>query len=1127
MPISYYDDRFTGLAGQRGVPDLSEPASEEDKPTVEYSETDILMASYAQETFAGSSIENLTGDHGWLDNFQDIEGEEFTEDDIDTLDPIFLPYVDEFKGVGSNLEREAVEGKIIRERYLNSISEAHPIKSTLYDILVQGATPETYASLGLVPLFKGLSKAGRVAYKPLEKPLAKMGVTGKTALITGGVVGAETAAQEVLLQATQKTRDGVESVVNVTSSMILGTALGGMLGKHIEASQSRHANMLSRSEIEEKFDNAVRNEVETLDEVYENIDKNQSGGSMGAADPETLGLSADDLKPTFTVTGEALGKVSEGIRIPFTSTRIRLAPLRNSSLTNNITGEAGEFVWDSLTNPMFRILQNSKSVAAKLGLHKLAPVPVRVKASESGKFVAPDNAHSALQRDKASMLFPSVQKIKHSYQDYRARVREEGGKPMTYTDFSAEIYKANNRGDVSEIPEVDSSAKFVREKLWKPALEALQKEGVLPEDIDMDKAMKYIARDYDPLHIGKNKSAFDDIMEEQLTRHIAKRTEEAEAIVAKYKGKRKLSKAAKEELAQARKDLENIDFIRVEGIRNHASQVSNKIMSMPGTQHSMDVNTDLQIKASGPNKASSLKFRSVDLDDDLAERMVDLGFIRSDMETVATKYVHNVMRDIRLKQSIGDITGKKVAEKIELDYKQNRSALEARKDLSDKKLKAELKKLDTGFREDISDWYGMVASYTGSYTNVNPYVGLMKMVHILTKMGSMVESAVADMGRIFIPNTLARTHAAPFKALQRVVRNKNYEVSYRNATAIGVATDLHLSGRAATLADVAHESQTASSSGISQVAERATASMFKWNLSNLHNTTWETISSDIVTNEFMHLASIAAGALKESGKKGLSKAEIADLAEAGLTIDDAKTLWGMFERHGRIDRGFHIANFHEWVPQTGVEIDVMKKLQNAVSREVEILIITPGQDQGLFKRTNVGGLLQQFKGFGQAALMRSVMVYEQRLYRNPADLQMYLALTMQLGLGAAISFSKQAAKAAAIGGVNPALDWTVGDWARESVDRSGIIAPLMDAYNSKLQPVFNTELSTRFARRNVADRLTGPTGGLFKDIVDIGLGISSGDIDAGTAKAVRRLMPFNNMLGLKYLVDGGINYLED
>ncbi len=196
--------------------------------------------------------------------------------------------------------------------------------------------------------------------------------------------------------------------------------------------------------------------------------------------------------------------------------------------------------------------------------------------------------------------------------------------------------------------------------------------------------------------------------------------------------------------------------------------------------------------------------------------------------------------------------------------------------------------------------------------------------------------------------------------------------------------------------------------------------------------------------------------------------------------------------------------------------------RSALNKEVDATIITPGQEKPLWMSKPLGQMLGQFKSFNMVAVQRIAMSGLQK--RDMATLNGAALMTM---LGMMTYFLKTD---------HDRLSDNPGVWIREGIDRSGLTGWLFDAHNMiekttrgsiGISRLTGGPMMSRYASRGTLEALLGPTAGAVNDAASIVGSAATGDWTAADSHNVRKMLPLQNLIGWKYLMDGAERGIND
>lgn len=252
------------------------------------------------------------------------------------------------------------------------------------------------------------------------------------------------------------------------------------------------------------------------------------------------------------------------------------------------------------------------------------------------------------------------------------------------------------------------------------------------------------------------------------------------------------------------------------------------------------------------------------------------------------------------------------------------------------------------------------------------------------------------------------------------------------------------------------------------------------------------------------------------GKIAVGDAEF--LAKLGIGEDDARSigrLWREFGTDGRV----RSANTQAWNDRRLADV-----FHDAMRKETDRIIVTPGQEKPLIASTPIGSFLLQFQAYNFAATQRVSLAYAQGLI-GARDAHAAMAITTQIALGMAVA----ALKMQQAGRFEEVQDWEARRWIAEGLDRSGVLGVLTyynllseraTAGKIGLSALAGDGVLSRYHTRNAAGAFLGPSFGAAQDIFTVSSSLARGEgLTEGDAAALRRLLPYQNLFYVKWLFD--------
>lgn len=372
-------------------------------------------------------------------------------------------------------------------------------------------------------------------------------------------------------------------------------------------------------------------------------------------------------------------------------------------------------------------------------------------------------------------------------------------------------------------------------------------------------------------------------------------------------------------------------------------------------------------------------------------------------------------------------------------------------------------------------------------------------VHPVNLVGGMTVSAIPDMAKVVFTHGLASTFRDGFIPLVRNVRG--FRLAAQEVKDAGTALDMVLDSRVMALSDITDQygRHTAFERGLSALTNRfgLVSLMAPWNATLKQ-------FSGLVT-----MTNILRASQRVAGGSGTAK-DIRALAASGIDADLASRIAQEFAEHGEEQGGILLAKAGDWSDPAAREA-----FRAAVVREVDKIIVTPGQDKPLWMSTELGKTIGQFKSFSISSMQKTMLAGLQQ--RDAATLNGAL---LSLGLGA-LTYWLRKASANEPTSDNPKV------WAVEALDWSGLTGWLMDA-NGVLEKATRGTVGlsaitgrpiSRYATRNTAGALLGPTLDAVSDVFQGTGAIAAGDFSRSDLRTMRQLVPMQNLFYLRTLFD--------
>jgi len=867
---------------------------------------------------------------------------------------------------------------------------------------------------------------------------------------------------EVYLQAAQQTRTTEQSAGNIAATTLLSGVLGGAASS---------LSLKQQADISAKIDAEM--DINTPNEGLSTAGAMQAGTTL-----EQEGIKG--LKKTQ--------KVFEGV-----PDFLKSPVYRNAVASSKVVRQINEKLGD------LSLVRNKNTE----GIASAVSVETKVKAYDALKAV--------YYRDTFNPQYKAYRKrvAKGEIEDAE-RIGSRKNGTLTYKEFSEEVTKANRRNDSHVIPEVQASAQGVRRDIFDPLKQRNVDVGIFDEfDIDVKTADSWARRIWDRDQILNRREEFKRRNLEWLRAKNEGALDALENFKAKYAEeiKAKNNKILDElETLKARVINQERDADYLDGI---ADQLIDNIVGLPGGRIGYDVGLDNGPSFKGKNTGArgAAKKRVYDIPDEMVE-----DFLVNDVHAIISSHVRTTAADAELMDTFGtldlDVLKREVAE----DYAQliNKEKGNPKK----------VAKLEKEKRQSIEDINTMWERTRGTFAQPDDYAAAQHVanraalaLNYARLLGGMTVSAIPDMGRHVMVHGMSRTMNDGIMAMVKDFKGYKYAVEDVREAAVGL--DITLSTTALTRANMDEFTPTgnkvdAVSSAVSDgfnVGSARVPSFGTLTGMNHWNTGQKTFAGVMTQTRMMRaIQDIGAG-------KTIDAKEIENLASHGIDLKNgmAKRIAEQFKKHGDKRENVLIPNARSWDDKEAANI-----FRSAVRKQVDETIVTPGQDRPTWMSKPGWNLVGQFRSFGMSSMQRVTMAGLQQ-----GDAQALSGVMSMIAMGSMVYGIKTIA-----------ADREVSDdprvWLSEGIDRSGITGWFFDVNNISEKATRGTvgvnsliggPQMSRYASRNVTGSILGPTFGMGQDIFNTTGAIGSGEWSESDTRAMRRLMPYQNVIYLRSLFD--------
>lgn len=511
----------------------------------------------------------------------------------------------------------------------------------------------------------------------------------------------------------------------------------------------------------------------------------------------------------------------------------------------------------------------------------------------------------------------------------------------------------------------------------------------------------------------------DDVVKPKVRAEIRAAREEISRL-------KPLLKKAQQQVDQD-EALANMDDLE---IKESVSNTVKSILGLKGKEHSY------QIGLSSPTKA-----RVLDIDDQILE-----PWLETDARTVVDIYTSSIIPDLEITKRFGDVQMTDALQRIDDEVEQQILQAKTEKTRTRIKREGEIRKAELeAVRDRIRGLYGVPEDPNGFWTRSNRVTRTLSYMGLL---GGIVISAVPDLASVIGRSGMEAAYGATnVRRLFDAARGVNRE--------LGGAAEWYLNSRAVAISEILdpNSSVTGFERGLAQAgsAYGYVTGMTPW------NTAWKSIGGAMVSSRLLKAAkAVRAGTA--------TKAQKVALAENNIVPSDAVRIADQFDKYGDADGSLWMAQAAKWDDDIAFEA-----FRNAMTREMDISIITPGQDKPLLMSREGWKFLTQFRSFAFAANHRILLSGIQR-----ADATVLAQFSIALMLGGVVSITK--AKLSGYDQKEGSAFWV------DALDRSGLGGWLFEvdaAAQAMSSGRFGTSAITgerlsRFQSRSGALGLAGP-----------------------------------------------------
>lgn len=497
---------------------------------------------------------------------------------------------------------------------------------------------------------------------------------------------------------------------------------------------------------------------------------------------------------------------------------------------------------------------------------------------------------------------------------------------------------------------------------------------------------------------------------------------------------------------------------------------------------------------------------------DIPSREIE-EFLNNDVESLMRQTLRTFPPDIEIarRPEFGDINGEQMFQKLADEMNQRLQDLN-KSDLSEaEKVKQSTEINDTyaQYRRNLEAVMGRLR-HTWGLPQDPEGLGFrlgktMMNLNVLRLMGGVVISSIPDVARPVMRYGLTRTFKDGFIPL--ITGFKEFRATAREVKQLSGGMSVALQSRASAMFDLLDD--IGRGSKFEQSVEFATRRFGLLALFDYWTQGMKQFSGAIAHAKLLDSVDSVVngtGDIAESTRF---------LAENGIDGGMAQRIWGQMVEAGGADKvdGTWWPNTQNWK-----DGDVLRAYSQAVTREVNTSIVTPGVEKPLWMDQSITGrMLGQFKSFAFASTSKMLGAGMQQ---RDAALLNGIMFSLALGAGSYWLY------AMSVGGKTKQEMLNAGPdkWADEALSRSGLLGILSEVQRiaeriPATQP-YATFSGTRSARRggdNLTEALLGPSFDLLSTGAEVVAGIH--DPTTSTVHQARTLAPGQNLMFIRQLFD--------
>ena len=816
-----------------------------------------------------------------------------------------------------------------------------------------------------------------------------------------------------------------------------------------------------------------------------------------------------------------------------------------------VKSNLGKFGEDGPWTNVFRTTKSSSKTARTMIEDILDTPLLKLKNTKEYGFQSTNRSIETELRMREVGSIEAMKDIKEQYLLYVKRVQNKNlktelginlhnranGEYMSLQEFGTEVTKTRLNRMQHEIAEVAAAARTTQNKVYGPIGQELQELGIRKLPIQRELNMfKDILEQM--VKKGEGTKTFKSKVDGKQTtlsrteiqnkiKKLEERLIRADSLVKDYiniiynksaidANKALFKQIIREDLIKQGRYINDAKLTKlVDDLSNHFPFVR-----FEKSKYTDDVKDMLYERYlfNRPRYARSTRARELNLSKEAQLKLIDNGFIVSDIFSLMKTYYRQMTPDILFTRKYGDPNGlgyKYIDEAESMTFpglmqvaeEYNRKAFRAKT----KEQKLKIVKERNQVLEDLEAAIELVRGTYGLPANPHAWTSramrTMKHYNALTMLTGFF-AATADVARIVMTSGIQRGFKTQFEMWADMIGNKNlgiFKAGKKEAQSFAEAVDMITGQRAMLFSDIGDMfGMTSKIEGM-----MGKAANFNFMYVNLMSR-W---------TEFMKgAASVTIGSRIIEDSIKWSKGTLADknktkLAASGIDEQMAKKIAKEYELHGTKLKYNFMANTAEWTDDAAKQA-----FGGALNKDINITIVTPGKgDTPLFMNYELASTIVQFKKFAMASTQRMLLRGMQE-----KDLDFLFGSILLMGAGMLVDgvysefrFNKDYGK------------MSLTEKLLNAFDRSGLGGIYVDV-NRAIEALTDNRIGIRplvgegrpyGSSMKSKVGLLGPSASQIYNVFDIMYDVGGNKYNHYTARNVRRLIPFQNVWYLDWLFD--------